>query len=141
MRAKRMKLVNMTSSLSKREKDPAEAFQAAEEAFNFIAAAIEDSVVIPRDQAGGAGWHHRHKAQIQGQLPHGIAFVSPIHDPMTAGGRRAHGQQQGARFRRIGRLTRGQAQAQGASSICGNQMNLGGPATMGFADGLRAVFF
>ena len=73
-------------------------------------------------------------------MPGFIAFVSAVHDQMAARWGLAHGQQQGAPFRRVGLLARGQAQAQGAASICGNQMNLGGPAAAGFADGLRSVF-
>ncbi len=38
-------------------------------------------------------------------------------------------------------LSRGEREGDGRSSIRGNHMNLGGPASSGFADGLGAVFF
>jgi hypothetical protein len=48
--------------------------------------------------------------------------------------------QQLAPLRSIVGLARRQGKRQGCSSIRGNQMNLGGPAAAGAADGLRAVF-
>ncbi len=38
-------------------------------------------------------------------------------------------------------LSRGEREGDSRSSIRGNHMNLGGPASTGFADGLGAVFF
>jgi len=38
-------------------------------------------------------------------------------------------------------ISRGEHETYGRSIICGNPMNLGGPASSGFADGLGSVFF
>jgi len=70
-----------------------------------------------------------------------IAFVSPIHDQWTTRWSGTTRAQQLTPLRRISRLTGRQRQTQGALSIRGNQMNLGGAAASGTADGLRPTFF
>ena len=49
--------------------------------------------------------------------------------------------QQGSADRRVVRLAGREAEGDGRSSICGNHMNLGGPAAARTSDGLGAVFF
>ena len=54
---------------------------------------------------------------------------------------RAAGLQEFSSVWRVSRLAGGKLEHQGAPSIRGNQMNLGGASTPGSANGLRAVFF
>ena len=70
-------------------KDAAEAFEPAKEPFDFIAAAIHHAIVFPRAKPIGLGRHDQDIAHFLSQLAGFIAFVSPIHDQMTAGGSRA----------------------------------------------------
>jgi hypothetical protein len=62
-----------------------------------------------------------------------ISGVCFCHRPKT--------DQQLASCRRIVILAGGEPEGDGAAITRGNQMNFGGPATAGFADGFGTVFF
>ena len=122
-------------------KDAAEAFEPAEESLDLVATAIHRPIILPRGKSIGVGWHNDGKPKIQSQLAGFVAFVSPVHNQMTTGGRYAESFEQLASLRRISGLTRREGKTYGAPSIRGNQMNLGAPASARFSDGLRPVFF
>jgi len=94
--------------LVKSGEDAAEAFQAAEEAFDFVAPPIHDRVVFPRAHTVGLGWHDGDIAQIQGQLPGFVALISPVHDQMAARRSLTARAQKFASRRRVARLARRQ---------------------------------
>ena len=107
--------------------DPAEALQAPEEAFDFVAA-VELLVEAPGAAAMLSGGHHRREPQIQGQLACFVAFVRTVHDE----GDRFFGQwqrpQEPPSGGRVVVLSRREGEAHRSSSIRGNQMNFGAPS-------------
>ena len=61
-------------------KDPPESFEASEQAFYFVSAAVHDLVIFPGVYPVLFGWYNRYKPQIQYQLPCLIAFIRSIHE-------------------------------------------------------------
>ena len=59
MSAKWMKAVNITSSLSKREKILLKPLSRRNNRVYFVATAIHDSIVLPRANTALFGWHDR----------------------------------------------------------------------------------
>ena len=121
--------------------DAPESFESSEEAFDFIAPAIHDTVVLPRLDPIGFGWHNGDEPQVQRKLPGFIAFIRPIHQQAHGPVGFAHGTDQFPAFGRVVCLTRRQGKRYGRASIRGNHMNLGCPSASRLADGLGAVFF
>ena len=80
MSAKWMKAVNITSSLSKREKILLKPLSRRNNRSIFVETAIHDSVVLPRVNTALLGWHDRRKPQLQHQLPCFAPLVRPVHD-------------------------------------------------------------
>ena len=68
-------------------KDAAEAFQTAEEAFDFMAFLVEGFVVFPRGNPVGFWRHHRRQSKLKSQLAGFIPLTRSIHDQMTGRGR------------------------------------------------------
>ncbi len=113
----------MTSSFSKRVKNPSVALQATEQPLHFVAPLVHFLVVLPRIDPIGLGWNHRHEAKIERQLAGFIAFVSAIHQQMN---RPLHWPQvfkQRAACGCVMCVARRQSERDGCSSICGNHMN------------------
>ena len=81
------------------------------------------------------------KPQVERQLACLVAFVGAVHEEVQRAVGRAESIEQLASLGAVARLPRRQRERYGRSSIRGNQMNLGGPAASGLADGLGAVFF
>ncbi len=131
----------MTSSFSKREKMRRKPSKSAEQALDLVAPPVEPAIVGPGAEAGGFGRHDRLEAELQHQLPGLVACIGAIHDHRQSLRPVGPGFEQPAPFDGIMSLSRRQAEGQGRPVIRGNQMNLGGPAAAGLADGLRAVFF
>src|SRR5512134_3689563 len=121
--------------------DSTKALQAAEQPPDFVAPLVDRLAVMPSGESIGLGRHDRVEAQVQGQLAGLVAFVGAVHDQVQAPIRTAQRGQQLAALGRVVRLARRQRERYGRPSICGNHMNLGGPAAAGLADRLRAVFF
>ena len=121
--------------------DAPESLEPSEEAFDFIAPAIHDTVVFPRLDPIGFGWHNGDEPQVQRKLPGFLALIRPIHQQAHGPIWFTHGTDQFAAFWRVVCLTRRQRKRYGRSSIRGNHMNLGCPSASGLADGLGAVFF
>ena len=131
----------MTSSLSKREKMWRNPLKPAEESFDLVAAAIERSVVFPGLQAGPLGRHDGNPSEIQCQLACLVVLVGAVHQQRQRLGQRPQSGEQFAALRGVVSLAGREGEGYRRASICGNQMNLGGPSAAGFADRLRTVFF
>ena len=131
----------MTSSLSYREKTRRKGLSATEESLDFVASAIEEAIMLPRVEAVWVGRNHGDITEFFGQVAGVIALVGAIHGKMAAGRGRSAGAQELTTLGRVPCLAGGQLEVQGAPSMRGNQMNLGGAAAAGPADGLGAVFF
>jgi hypothetical protein len=67
--------------------DTAVAFEAAEEALDFIALLVEGSVIAPGINTIAFGRDHRDHIQSEHELTGFIAFISAIHDHGHAGER------------------------------------------------------
>jgi len=116
-------------------------FESPEEAFDLVSAPISYAIVWPRSQAFWIGRHDRFVAQLSGQFPRFITFVGTIHEKLAARRSWAASPEQFAPVRCVSGLSWGKLEHQGAPSIRGNQMNLGGAASTGASDRLPAVFF
>src|ERR1700733_2281127 len=106
--------------------DAAEAFEAAKEPFDFVAAPVEGAVVGPGVKAVGIGRDDDGKTQFEGELAGFVTLVGAIHDQWATGIGRLPGAQQFPSLRSVPGLARRQAQRQRTASTCGNQMNFGG---------------
>ena len=111
--------------------DTPKTLESAEEPLDFVPAAVEHAVVFPRLQAVALGRHDGNPPKIQSQLAGLVVLVGTVHQQ----------RQQIAALRGVVRLAGRERKRYRRSSIRGNQMNLGGPSTAGFADRLRTVFF
>jgi tetratricopeptide (TPR) repeat protein len=65
-------------------KDPAEALEPSEEAFDFVSPAIDHPVICPRGQALRIGRHHGNVAQLAGQAQGFIPLIGAVHNQMAA---------------------------------------------------------
>lgn len=120
--------------------DTAESLESPEQALDFVSALVHGAIVFPRGEPVGLGRHNRDESEIQRQLTGLIALVGFIHEQMKRFGLWPHAGDQVAPWRRVVGVAWRERESYGRSGIRGNQMNLGGPAAAGFADGLRAVF-
>jgi hypothetical protein len=121
--------------------DAPEPLKPSEQALDFIASAIHDTVILPRFNPVGFGRHNGDEAQVQRKLPGFLAFICPVHQQAHGPVGFAHCAEQPAAFGRIVGLARRQCKRYGRASIRGNHMNLGCPSASGPSDGLGAVFF
>ena len=136
-----MKAMNMTSSFSNRREDSPKTLESAEQAFDLIASLVHGAIVFPRRDPILFGRNNRDEPKIECELPGFISFVCPIHQQMQRPGSLTQIAEQLATLGRIVGLAGRQCKRYGRSSIRGNHMNLGGPSSTGFANGLGAVFF
>jgi len=83
-----------------------EALEAAEEAFDFVAPAIADTVVGPGPAAVGLGRDDRMVTELSGQSPGGVVFVGAVHDQGRRAASRSESLQQFASAGRVVALTR-----------------------------------
>jgi hypothetical protein len=121
-------------------KDVPKAFEATEGTFDFIAPAIPHAILLPRRKPVGIGRDNGSAAKFQSQLPGFVALIGPLHEQVARGRCGAPGPEQRAPLRGVAGLPGGERETQGAPSMRGHQMNLGGPASARFAEGWRAVF-
>ena len=77
MSAKWMKAVNITSSLSKREKILLKPLSRRNNRSISLRRRYHDSIVLPRANTALFGWHDRRKPQLQHQLPCFGPLVGP----------------------------------------------------------------
>jgi hypothetical protein len=75
-----MKAVNITSSLSKREKIRRKPFEAPEQSFDFVSPPIEDLIGAPGVNPATQRRDDGRETEVESQLPRLVAFVRPIHD-------------------------------------------------------------
>ncbi len=66
----------MTSSFSKRVKNPAVALQAAEQSLHFVASLVHFPVVLSGTDPIGLGWDHRHEAKQSNDADHAALALS-----------------------------------------------------------------
>ncbi len=121
--------------------DTPKTLESAEEPLDFVPAAVEHAVVFPRLQAVALGRHDGNPPKIQSQLAGLVVLVGTVHQQRQRRGQRPQAGEQIAALRGVVRLAGRERKRYRRSSIRGNQMNLGGPSTAGFADRLRTVFF
>ena len=121
--------------------DAAEALEPAKEPLDFVAAAIEHTIVVPGLQPRAGRRDNGNPSEIQSQLAGLIVGVGAVHEQGQRLGQRPQAREQIPALRGVVRLAGRESEGYRRSSIRGNQMNLGGPSAAGFADGLRAVFF
>ena len=131
----------MTSSLSKREKIRRKPLSRRKSLSTSFLTAVEHAVVFPRLQAVALGRHDGNPPKIQSQLAGLVVLVGTVHQQRQRRGQRPQAGEQIAALRGVVRLAGRERKRYRRSSIRGNQMNLGGPSTAGFADRLRTVFF
>ena len=108
--------------------DPTEALELAEESFDFVATTIDEAIPFPGMQSIWIGRNDRDVTEFFSELPSVVALVGPIHDQMATSGSAAAGAQKLTTLGCIPDLAGGQLEVQGAPSMRGNQMNLGGAA-------------
>ena len=121
--------------------DTPKTLESAEEPLDFVPAAVEHAVVFPRLQAVALGRHDGNPPKIQSQLAGLVVLVGTVHQQRQRRGQRPQAGEQIAALRGVVRLAGRERKRYRRPSIRGNQMNLGGPSTAGFADRLRTVFF
>ena len=121
--------------------DTAKALESAKQPLDFIAPLVHLTIVLPGLDPVGLGRHNRDEPQVQSQLTGFVPLISTIHQQVNRPLRPAQFAQQLASFSRIVHLPRRKRERYCRSSIRGNHMNLGCPASAGLPDGLRAVFF
>ena len=121
--------------------DTTKPFQPAEQSLDFVASAVHGLVLLPRLQAVRSGRNYGDKTKVQSQLQGLIVLIGSIPDQVQWCWQGPNAAQQFAAFDGVGGLPGGEGKGYGRSSICGNQMNLGGPSAARFADGLRSIFF
>ena len=131
--------------MDKASEDDIEFFKALEDTakqpFDFIALSIHGFIVFPRIQTITLGRYDGDIAEIERPLACFIAFVGAVHDQRGGLCHRPKIDQKLASCGRIVILAGGESEGDCAAITRGNQMNFGGPATSGFADGLGTIFF
>lgn len=119
--------------------DAANTFESPKQPLDLSAPSVHQAIICPRSNPVVLGRHDRRHDRVQGQLSCLIALIGTIPNHVACLGSRALKQRPADR--RIVGLTGRQRETHRRAGIRGNQMNFGGPAPSGFADGLRAVFF
>jgi hypothetical protein len=105
------------------------AFESAEEPFDLIALSVESAIVTPGIDAVAFRRPNRNHAQFKHQLARLVALVGAVHDQRQRTRHGSEGLEQVTALRRVVRLARGKGKSYRRSSIRGNQMNLGVPAS------------
>ncbi|OJY15478.1 MAG: hypothetical protein BGO99_07920 [Nitrosospira sp. 56-18] len=121
--------------------DASKTLESAEQAFNFVLAAIHRAMVFPSVDSIALGGNYRHKAKFKRQLTCFITLIGTIHQQIQGTAEWTEPIQQFTAFGCIVRLPWRQRERYSRSSIRGNHMNPGAPSSARFADGLGSVFF
>ena len=107
--------------------DAAVAFEAPEKALDLVARLVGCAVVVPFDQPVGLGRHLRVHTEVERQLPGLVALIGAVHDQGDALDGPVPACQQGTAFGRIMCIAARQAESQGKTVICRDQVDLGVP--------------
>jgi len=84
--------------------DSPEALESAKKPLDFVAAAIEHTIVFPRLQPAAGRWNDGNPSEVQSQLPGLIVRVGAIHEQGQRLGQRPQAGQQIAALRGVVRL-------------------------------------
>ena len=121
--------------------DAPKALQPSEQPLDLVAPLVQLLVVFPWVDSGREWGNNGSKSQLQCELARLVALVCTIHHYRQVLLLRPQAVEQLAALRCVVGLSRGKGEGHGRSSICGNHMNLGGPAATRLSDGLWPVFF
>ena len=108
--------------------DAPKALQPSEQPLDLVAPLVQLLVVFPWVDSGGEWGNNGSKSQLQCELARLVALVCTIHHYRQVLLLRPQAVEQLAALRCVVGLSRGKGEGHGRSSICGNHMNLGGPA-------------
>jgi hypothetical protein len=121
--------------------DSAKAFEPTEQALDFVAATIHNTIIFPGSYPVALRGNDGRMTQIKRPLPGFIPLAGTIHQQMDEVICRPDLAKQLATFRCIVSVSRRERKGYDRSFIRGNQMNFGIPSSPGLSDGLGAVFF